>query len=278
MMVRAGLVRGWIELKQSLTTPGDVVTLVIFTALFLAVMLWTRHIAVPGTQFSLGTTMLVSMLGMDVGFNGVATLGGLLTVERDDGTLLRAKAIPNGMTGYLIGKLITVSGTVLIGVGVRLICGVLLFSGLAVASAGAWLTLIWVLLLGLLATLPLGALLGSLIPSARSAGLLTLSVSGIIAVSGIFYPITHLPHWLQWAGQAFPMYWLGLGMRSALLPGTMAVVEIGHSWRHLETLFALSAWAVDGLALAPVLLRRVARRESGANMVARRERALRRMG
>lgn len=278
MMVRAGLVRGWIELKQSLTTPGDVVTLVIFTALFLAVMLWTRHIAVPGTQFSLGTTMLVSMLGMDVGFNGVATLGGLLTVERDDGTLLRAKAIPNGMTGYLIGKLITVSGTVLIGVGVRLICGVLLFSGLAVASAGAWLTLIWVLLLGLLATLPLGALLGSLIPSARSAGLLTLSVSGIIAVSGIFYPITHLPHWLQWAGQAFPMYWLGLGMRSALLPGTMAVVEIGHSWRHLETLFALSAWAVAGLALAPVLLRRVARRESGANMVARRERALRRMG
>ncbi|MBV9447027.1 MAG: ABC transporter permease [Streptosporangiaceae bacterium] len=275
---RAGFVRGWIELKQTLTTPGDVITMAIFSALFLAVMLWTRHTTVPGTQFSLGTAMLVSVLGMDVGFNGVATLGGLLTVERDDGTLLRAKAIPNGMTGYLIGKLITVSGTVLIGVGIRLITGVLLFSGLALASAGAWLTLIWVLLLGLLATLPLGALLGSLIPSARSAGLLTLSVSGIIAVSGIFYPITHLPHWLQWAGQAFPMYWLGLGMRSALLPGTMAAVEIGHSWRHLETSLMLAAWAVAGLALAPVLLRRVARRESGASVAARRERALRRMG
>jgi hypothetical protein len=56
----------------------------------------------------------------------------------------------------------------------------------------------------LLATLPLGAVLGSLMPGARSAGLLTLGVGGIAAVSGIFYPITHLPHWLQWVGQAFP--------------------------------------------------------------------------
>ncbi len=47
--------------------------------------------------------MLASMIGMTVGFNGLATLGGILTVEREDGTLLRAKATPNGMTGYLSG-------------------------------------------------------------------------------------------------------------------------------------------------------------------------------
>ena len=29
-----------------------------------------------------------------------------LAMEREDGTLLRAKAIPNGMLGYLIGKLV----------------------------------------------------------------------------------------------------------------------------------------------------------------------------
>ena len=40
---------------------------------------------------------------------------------------------------------------------------------------------------------------------------------------------------LQWAGQAFPLYWLGLGTRSALLPANLASVEIGHSWRHLAT-------------------------------------------
>ena len=64
-------------------------------------------------------------------------------------------------------------------------------------------------------------------------------------MSGIFYPITNFPVWLQWIAQVFPVYWLGLGMRSALLPGDLAAVEIGHSWRHLETVGVLGAWAVS---------------------------------
>jgi ABC-2 type transport system permease protein len=276
--VRAGFARGRIEFRQTLTTPSEIITTVIMMALFLGVMLWVRDTTVPGTHFSLGTAMLASVLGMNVGFNGVAMLGGLLTVEREDGTLLRAKAIPNGMTGYLIGKVVSVSASVLVSMIPTLICGLLLFSGLAVGSASTWLTLIWVLALGMVATLPLGAVLGSLFPSARSAGLLTLSVAGVIAISGIFYPITHLPQWLQWVGQVFPLYWLGLGMRSALLPGIMASVEIGHSWRHLETFFVLAAWAVFGLLVAPVLLRIAARRESGSRVAERRERVMRTAG
>jgi len=117
---RAGVRRGWIELKHTFTTPSDLVTLLIFTGILLGVMLWTRTTTVPGTHFSLGTAMLASMLGMTVGFNGLATLGSILTVEREDGTLLRAKATPNGMTGYLIGKVVTVSGTILISVAATL--------------------------------------------------------------------------------------------------------------------------------------------------------------
>jgi ABC-2 type transport system permease protein len=276
--VRAGARRGWIELRHMFTSMNDLVTLVIFTGILVGVMLWARTATVPGTHFSLGTTMQASMIGMTVGFNGLATLGGLLAVEREDGTLLRAKAIPHGMTGYLVGKVVTVSGTILISVVVSLISGALLFSGLAVGNAATWLTLVPVLLLGLVATLPIGAVLGSLIPSARSAGLLTLASGALIAISGIFYPITHLPQWMQWAGQVFPFYWLGLGMRSALLPATMASVEIGHSWRHLATFGVLGAWAVIGLLLAPVVLRRMARRESGSSVAARREKAMLRAG
>jgi ABC-2 type transport system permease protein len=114
-----------------------------------------------------------------------------------------------------------------------------------------------------------------LFPSARSAGLLTLAMGGLAAISGIFYPITHLPHWLQWIGQMFPLYWLGLGTRSALLPANLASVEIGHSWRHLATLGVLSAWAIAGLLAAPILLRWMARRESGSSVAARREKVLR---
>jgi ABC-2 type transport system permease protein len=276
--VRAGVRRGWIELKYSFSNVNDVVTLVIFTAIIVGVMLRTRGTTVPGTHFSLGTTMQASMIGMTVGFNGLAMLGGLLAVEREDGTLLRAKATPHGMTGYLIGKVVMVSGTILISVAVSLISGAFLFTGLTVGRAATWLTLIPVLLLGLVATLPVGAVLGSLIPSARSAGLLTLASGALIAISGIFYPITHLPHWLQWVGQVFPFYWLGLGMRSALLPASLASVEIGHSWRHLATFGMLAAWAAIGLLLAPVVLRRMARRESGSSVAARREKAMLRVG
>ena len=66
--------------------------------------------------------------------------------------------------------------------------------------------------------------------------------------------------------------------RSALLPGDMVSVELGHSWRHLETFGVLGAWAVLGVIVAPIVLRRMARRESGARVAEYRERALQRVG
>jgi ABC-2 type transport system permease protein len=87
-----------------------------------------------------------------------------------------------------------------------------------------------------------------------------------------------MPGWLQGVAQFFPVYWLGLGMRSVFLPDALAAVELGHSWRHLETFGVLGLWAVVGLALAPVVLRRMARRESGSAVAARREKAMTRIG
>ena len=106
---RAGLSRGRIEFRQTLTTPGDLIGILFMTGGFLAAMIWTRHTHVPGTHFSLGTTMLVSVLGLNSRLTG-RHLGDLLVVEREDGTLLRAKAIPNGMLGYLLGKVVTSPG------------------------------------------------------------------------------------------------------------------------------------------------------------------------
>jgi ABC-2 type transport system permease protein len=273
---RAGLSRGWIEFRQTLTTPGDLASIVFMTGGFLVAMIWTRHTTLPGTHFSLGTTMLASVLGLNIGTYGIIRTGDLIVIEREDGTLLRAKAVPNGMLGYLIGKVVNISAQIVFAVAITLLIGAFLFTGLAIGSPGRWLTLVWVLVLGLLATLPLGAMLGSLFTSTRSAGgPMLLLLAGLAAISGIFYPITHLPVFLQWIGQVFPLYWLGLGMRSALLPHSLAAVEIGHSWRHLATFGVLAAWSVAGLVLAPVVLRRMARRESGSAVAARHEKVMR---
>jgi ABC-2 type transport system permease protein len=155
---------------------------------------------------------------------------------------------------------------------------VFLFDGLTIGDPGSWLTLAWVLLLGLLATLPLGAILGSLFSNPRNLWAVILPMWVMISISGIFYPITRLPEWLQWVAQLFPVYWLGLGVRSALLPDELAAVEIGGSWRHLETVGVLGLWALVGLLVAPAVLRRMARRESGADLEARRQKAMQRIG
>jgi ABC-2 type transport system permease protein len=46
----------------------------------------------------------------------------------------------------------------------------------------------------------------------------------------------------------------------------------------VETVAVLGVWAVAGLVLAPVVLRRMARRESGSSVAARREKAMQRIG
>lgn len=274
---RAGLARGWIELRQTFTNAQDLWNYLFPTIILLAVMFFMRNSTVPGTSFSLGARTLPSALGMNIAFGGLVTMAMALTVDREDGTLLRAKAIPNGMVGYLVGKITLVAGMGLAGLTMQLVPGLFLVDGLALDDPAGWLTLAGVLLLGLLATMPLGAVFGSLMSSPRNLGVIMLPIIGLIATSGIFYPITNFPAWLQWIGQAFPIYWLGLGMRSALLPDSMAAVEIGHSWRHPETVGVLGAWAVLGLVLAPIVLRRMARRESGSRVAARREKALQRV-
>lgn len=274
--LQAGIRRGGIELRQTFTNLQDLWNYLFLPALFLIVMYFLRGNTVPGTSFSLSATTIPSVLGMQIVFAGLIMVATILFMEREDGTLLRAKATPNGMLGYLVGKIVQITGMSLVSLVTILIPGALLFGGLSLSSPGAWFTLTWVLTLGLVATMPMGAVLGSLFSNPSSLGFVFVPMMGLIAISGIFYPITAFPAWVQWIAQAFPIYWTGLGMRSAFLPGSLASVEIGGSWRHLETVGVLGAWAVAGLLLAPVVLRRMAQRESGASVAARREKAMQR--
>ncbi|MDL4773078.1 MULTISPECIES: ABC transporter permease [Thermomonosporaceae] len=275
--LRAGWSRGLIELRQSFTNGGDLWNHFFWPVSMLVVMFFLRDLSFGHSGFLLGTLVLPSIVGMNVAV-GMVSMSQQLTAEREDGTLLRAKAVPDGVPGYLIGKMVSVSGGLVADLAIFMVPGMLLIDGLAIGDPGSWLTLAWVLVLGLAASLPIGAVLGSVFSNARAQGLMMLPTLGMIAISGIFYPIASLPGWLQGIAQVFPFYWLGLGMRSALLPDAAAGVEIGDSWRHLETVGVLGAWAVLGMAVAPVVLRRMARRESGSSVARRREKAMQRVG
>ncbi len=273
--VRLGLRRGWIEMMQSLTTRADQVWLVMINGIFIAVLYFQRDSTIPGTDISLALATLPSLIGMNILVGGWMGTTMQLSVEREDGTLLRAKSTPDGMVGYLVARIVLAALNTGLGIVVFLVAGFVLLDGLGGVGLSGWLQLVAIFVLGLLATLPWGAIIGSLVKSSQSGfGLSFLPVSIMIAISGIFYPISGLPGWLHPVAQIFPAYWLGLGTRAALSPEAAAAVEIGQSWRHVETFAVLGLWAVVGLALAPRILRRMAQRESGSVVEERRQRAL----
>ena len=272
---RAGLARGGIELRQLYTNGPDLIGQFLTPAIALAVLFLLRGRMYGDSGLSVAELAVPGLLGSIIAFNGMYALLNVLVLDREDGTLLRAKAVPRGMTGYFVGKIVASAGSVIVQVLVVLGVGMVIIGGSSLSGPGAVVTFVWVVALGLLAVLPFGAILGSVLDT-RTAFLLTMPLMGLIAISGIFYPITALPGWLQAVGQSFPMYWLGLGMRSALLPEEAVVIEIGQSWRHLETAAVLGVWAVVGLMIAPVVLRRMARHESGSSMAERRDKAMQR--
>ncbi|ALG08358.1 ABC transporter permease [Kibdelosporangium phytohabitans] len=274
--LQAGLRRGWIEFRHTVTNPGQLVGWLFWPAIALVVMYFMRDSTVPGTDFSLGTQAVAGILGINTLFTGLVGLAFTLITDREDGTLLRAKATPNGMLGYVTGKVLAQAGITVAVLIILLVPVVLLFDGLSIGTVSSWVTLVWVLALGMLAILPVGAILGSLFRSTQGLVPIMVLIMALVGVSGVFYPLAALPEWLQWLAQVFPVYWLGLGLRAALLPDAMAVAEIGESWRYLEMIGVLGIWGIVGFLVAPGVLRRMARRESGSAVAARRESVARR--
>lgn len=275
--IRLGVDRGVREFRHSLGSSDQWYN--VFVAVgFLTVLWFQRDSPADASGIALAALTLPGMLGMSMVFGSLVGPAGQLSINREDGTLLRAKAVPHGMLGYLVGRAVQTSLDSVLGLLVVLVPGLFLVNVLADASAGGLLGLVAVLALGMASMLPWGAVAGSITKSPGGAmGITMLPMMAVTAISGIFYPITALPGWLQGVGQVFPVYWAGHGARAALLPDAAAAEEIGGSWRILEMVGVLGVWAVVGFLLAPTILRRMARRESGAEMEQRRQAALQRV-
>ena len=273
--IALGLRRGWTEFMLSLRSPQDQGFYLFMAAVTLLYLWVNRDSEVEGTDLLLPSVALPSILGALLAFGVIIGPAYSLAMEREDGTLLRHKAIPHGMQGYVTGQLLLHSLGLVPLLVVILLPSFLLFEDVMSNGAEGWLTVAWVLVLGLLATLPLGMILGSVVPGVQKVGTWgMLPVLILTGISGIFVPIQALWGWVQVVAQVFPIYWIGLGMRSAFLPEAAATLEVGDSWRTGMTVLVLSAWAVFGLLVTPRVLRRMARRQSGSQVQEAKEAAL----
>jgi ABC-2 type transport system permease protein len=271
---RLGLTRGWIAFRSMVTSREGITQNLVWNAIPLGILVLNRNDLLPGVDIGVALLPGILALGITMSVMGTAYF---LTTEREDGTLLRAKTLPHGMSSYVYGLSVMAVLDTVTSMLVVLLPGMFIVPGVPVGSPVLWLGLLGYLLLGLLACLPLGILVGSVVTNPRTVGSLGfLATMGLAFISGLFLPLQALWGWVQVLVQMLPMYWLGIGLRSVFLPAEAAAMEIGGSWRTLTGVGVLVAWAVVGLALGPVLLRRMARRESGSAVEARRRLALQR--
>ncbi len=276
--IKAGARRGLREFTRSLQTPSELAYYAVGIGIFVVVIFLNRDNEIPGAGLTTGELLFPGALALVIVFSAVYGLATLVATEREDGTLLRAKSVPHGMRGYVVGQVVRTCLEVLFSATIVSVPATFILDSVWRGGLVSPLRALAMLGLGLLACLPLGFVIGSVFKNPRTVGGWGfLLIGGLFYVSGLFQPLSTLPDWLHPLAQLLPVYWLGLGMRASLLPDSAVAVEIGESWRILETIGVLGAWAIVGLLLAPVLLRRMARRESGSAVSERRDAALRRV-
>lgn len=275
-VVRLGIERGWTEFKIAIKDPQTIIWMTIMTGIFLTVLWFQKDANLNGVSLALLT--LPSLLGMQVASSGFSDVSAVLAYDKEDGTLLRAKAIPGGISAYFISRIIMTFSTMFIYLVALLLPSLFIvpsiIENVTLGEGGLFLLF---MVLGLMATAPFGAIIGSLVKSSGSGwGLSLLPLLILGSISGIFYPITALAGWIQVIAQIFPVYWLGLGFRSIFSPEGAAALEIAGSWRTGEAIAILGAWAVIGFIIAPRVIRKMTRKVSGGEMEANRQRTIQR--
>lgn len=277
--LRVGVRRGLTEFRLSLRAPEDIAFYVFWGAGALLFLWVNRDSTVEGVPIAYPALMLPGVLAAMTVFGALLGPAFALVLEREDGTLLRAKAAPYGMQGYVAGQVVLQTLGVVPMFVLLVVPSMLLFDVAVERGALGALAVAGFILLGLLAVFPLGMIIGSLArkPSHVSTwGMLPFF--GLAAISGVFFPVAALWDWVQVVAQLFPVYWLGVGLRWAFLPDAAAAAELTGDWQLLEAVGVLGLWALAGLVVAPRVLRRMARRESGSAVEARRQERMQRLG
>lgn len=273
---RAGLSRGLIEFRASMSNVQEVLFgYVMLPAMFLGMALFLGDD--EGGGITSGMVIIFSGVVMMIAMLGVTTTAQVLATEREDGTLLRSRAVPHGMVGYAVGKTVHILLMMVFALSLMLVPALLFVDGVAAQGWTGVFTLVWVCLLGLAALASIGAIAGALITNPRVAvGLAMLPVMALVGISGIFFPLEILPGWLQAVAMFFPLYWIGEGLRAALFPAeVLAAGDFGIAQLPLVA-GVLALWAVLGFLVAQRVLRRMARRTSGSRVQAAREEAMKR--
>jgi ABC-2 type transport system permease protein len=170
-------------------------------------------------------------------------------ILRDEGVLKRMQGTPLPRSAYVAAR---IASTVLIMLAITVVT-----LGLGVAAYGVHLRattipgLLITLVLGTAAFSTLGMGITRFIPNAETAPVvINLTVLPLTFLSGVWFPVQHLPRWLNDIAAAFPIRPLANGLQTAFNPFSRGAGVVGSDVR------TLIIWAVVGIFLMLRFLRR----------------------
>ena len=255
-LVRATLARSAVELKSFFRNRQSLVFTLLFPVLLLVIFGSIFGGTVPGTGTGYKQVFMAGIIAagiMSVAFSNLAIN---ISMERDDGTIRRLAVSPMPRSAYFAGKVIRVLVTALLETALLVALAVGLFHLPAPSTPGRWLTLLWVLGLGVAACSLLAVAFTAAIPNSRSAAAIVTPVYLVLQfISGVVFPYNQLPRWMQSLAAFFPLKWMAQGLRSVFLPDTFTRVEPAGGWEHGHTALVLLLWSVAGLVVIALTFR-----------------------
>ncbi len=250
-----------LEIKQFLRSREAVVFTVGFPAIMMLIFgsIFNGDLG-GGVRFT--QYFVAGMLASGLMATGFQALAIQIPIERDRGVLKRFRGTPMPRSVYFVGKVgmvvaIAVAETVLL-----LALAAPLFDVPLPSTAGRWLTLIWVVVLGTTACTLCGIAFSSVPRTSRGATAIVTPVALVLQfISGVFFVFTELPPWMQQVAALFPLKWMCQGMRAVFLPDTFAAQEAGGGWELGKVALILTVWSVAALALCLATFRWTSKRD-----------------
>ena len=204
----------------------------------------TVQLGPNGPEVGYTTFFAPGMLGMAIMAGTFVSLVIGLTIMRDNGQLKRLRGTPLPPWAFFGGQV--ASRLVLVAVEALLVLGLgrLLFHVSLPPSATAWASFALVVLLGTATFTAVGVAYTRLVANADSApALANAAYLPLLFLSGAWFPIAGLPHWLASLANTFPLAPMLDGMRQTLVLGHGP----GAIWPDLRNLLV---WLAVGLLIS----------------------------
>lgn len=199
--MRAPFLRGfwkltWVEIKIFAREPmGFVGTLLIPVVVFLVLgraFGAANPRAAAAVDLPFNTAILATIL---IALSAVQSLVAIISIYREGGILKRLRATPLSPVTILGAHIVVKLGFTLVSLTLLVLAGRRLFPGVMQVNVFSFAMAV---LLGTFSILSLGFVIASLVPTARFAQPIgAVVLYPMLAISGLFFPVEHLPRALQ---------------------------------------------------------------------------------